>query len=155
MTEWMPRLTALALLVLANTAPWAAGRLLRSRGAAPLDCGATLADGSRLLGDHKTWRGLIAGALACGLATQWLGQGWALGIAFGALSLAADAASSFVKRRLRRAPGTEIPGLDQLPEALLPLGVLSRPLGLPLLEGLAVAIVFLLLDLAVMRMRHR
>ena len=154
MSEWTPRLTALALLALANTAPWAAGRLLRSRGAAPLDCGATLADGSRLLGDHKTWRGLIAGALACGLATQWLGHGWALGIAFGTLSLTADAATSFVKRRLRHAPGSELPGLDQLPEALLPLIVLARPLALGLLDAIAIAAVFLLLDLAVMRVRH-
>ena len=154
MNEWTPRLTALALLILANTAPWVAGRILGSRGAAPLDFGATLADGSRLLGDHKTWRGLIAGALVCGLATQWLGRGWLLGVAFGALSLVADAATSCAKRRLRRAPGTEIPALDQLPEALLPLLVLARPLALGLPEALALASVFLVLDLAVMRVRQ-
>jgi hypothetical protein len=59
----------------------------------------------------------------------------ALAIAFGLLSFSADTAASFVKRRLRLQPGTEIPGLDQLPEALVPLLVLSHPLGLALLQA--------------------
>ncbi len=113
-----------------------------------------LADGTRVLGDHKTWRGLIVGALACGIVA-WLFQlSPFLGIAFGSLALAADTASSFIKRRLRLQPGTEIPGLDQLPEALVPLLVLGRPLGLRLIESVTVALVFLVLDLATIRLRH-
>jgi hypothetical protein len=119
-----------------------------------LDGGATLADGTRVLGDHKTWRGLIVGALACGMVA-WLFQlSPLLGIAFGTLSLAADTASSFIKRRLRLPLGTEIPGLDQLPEALVPLIVLGRPLGLRLIESVTVTLVFMLLDLAAIRLRH-
>ena len=34
--------------------------------------------------------------------------------------------------RLKR--GTKVPGLDQLPEALVPLVALSRPLGIGFLE---------------------
>ncbi len=109
---------------------------------------------AELLGEHKTWRGLAVGALACGVVARVLQHPLALGIAFGLLALAADAAASFVKRRLRLQPGTEIPSLDQLPEALVPLLVLSRPLGLGLIASLAIAFVFLLLDVAVTQLRH-
>jgi len=145
---------ALLLVIAANVAPWAAGRLLSGHWRAPLDGGATLADGTRALGDHKTWRGLVAGTLACAVVARLCQHPLTLGIEFGVLSLTADAASSFVKRRLRLRPGAEIAGLDQLPEALIPLLVLSRPLGLRVSESIAVAFVFLLLDLAVTRLRH-
>jgi hypothetical protein len=77
-------------------------------------------DGERLLSDHKTRRGLLPGTLGCGLTAMLTGPGFALGASFGALSLTGDALSSALKRRLRLAPGAEIPGLDQLPEAVLP-----------------------------------
>lgn len=154
MDAWTRRLIGLALVIVANVAPWAAGRLLGSRFNAPLDFGVRLRDGSRLFGGHKTWRGLLAAVLACALAAQWLGPGVALGLAFGALSMAADTASSFIKRRLKTAPGHELPALDQLPEALLPLIVLSRPLQLGMLECFGIASVFALLDLACVRLRH-
>lgn len=154
MSEATRLLDALVLVVAANVAPWAAGRYLSEHWRAPLDGGAMLADGTRVLGDHKTWRGLIVGVLACGLVARLLQLPLLLGIAFGTLSLAADTASSFVKRRLRLQPGAEIPGVDQLPEALVPLLALSRPLGLGLIESAAIALVFLLLDLAALRLRH-
>ena len=147
-------LSALLLVVVANVAPWAAARLLGGRYAWPLDCGATLSDGTRILGSHKTWRGLLAGAFGCALTAGLLRESFLLGFWFGALSLVADAVSSFAKRRLHLAPGTEVPGLDQLPEALLPLLILSNPLGIGLLGAVLVAIVFLSLNLASMRLRH-
>jgi CDP-2,3-bis-(O-geranylgeranyl)-sn-glycerol synthase len=149
-----PGLGALLLVVAANFAPWATARCFAGYWRAPLDGGATFPDGSRLLGDHKTWRGLIVGTLACGVVARLLQFPLLLGIAFGLLSLAADSASSFVKRRLRLRPGAEIPGLDQLPEALVPLLVLSRPLGLRPTDSVVIAMVFLLLDLVVIRLRH-
>lgn len=150
-----PLLDPLVLVMTANSAAWAAGRLLGTRCAAPLDFGRVQADGARLLGSHKTWRGLLAAALATGLAALLLQRGFALGSAFGALALAGDAASSYVKRRLRLAPGSEVPGLDQLPEALLPLLILQRPLGLGVPGCLLVAAVFGVFDIAVQRLRHR
>jgi hypothetical protein len=147
-------LSALLLVVVANTAPWAAARLFGGRYAWPLDCGATLSDGTQVLGSHKTWRGFLAGAFGCALTARLLGDSFLLGFGFGALSLVADALSSFVKRRLHLAPGTEVLGLDQLPEALLPLLILSNPLGIGLPGSVLVAIVFLSLNLAFMRLRH-
>ena len=154
----MPELTrgldALLLVIVANVMPWAAAQYFSDYWRAPLDGGATFADGSRILGDHKTWRGLMAGTLACGGVAWILRYPLFLGIAFGILSLAADTASSFVKRRFRLPPGAEIPGMDQLPEALVPLVVLSRPLGLGFTGSVVIALIFLFLDLAVMRLRH-
>jgi CDP-2,3-bis-(O-geranylgeranyl)-sn-glycerol synthase len=106
------------------------------------------------LGSHKTWRGLIAASFACGVAAQFLRLGFALGVAFGTLALLGDATSSFFKRRLQLPPGAEVPGLDHVPEAILPLLVLSRPLGLRLVDTLIVATIFAVLDIAVTKVRH-
>lgn len=147
-------LAAFLLVVTANVAPWASGRLFRRHWAWPLDCGLQLADGTRLLGDHKTWRGVVAGELGCALVAPLLGYSWSLGLAFASLSLAADSASSLVKRRLRLAPGAEVVALDQLPEALLPLLVLATPLGISLIQALSLALLFLALDMASAPLRH-
>jgi CDP-2,3-bis-(O-geranylgeranyl)-sn-glycerol synthase len=147
-------LIPLLLVVTANTAAWAAARVFGTHWTAPLDFGRRLRDGTRLLDSHKTWRGLIAAAVVCGVAAQILQLGFALGAAFGTLAMLGDATSSFIKRRLRLPPGTEVPGLDQVPEAILPLLVLARPLGLGLLGSLIVAAIFALLDMAVAKVRH-
>lgn len=146
---------ALLLVCAANTAAWAAGRLFRGRWAAPLDFGLVLGDGQRLFGSHKTWRGLVAGAAACGLLAAALGPGFATGAAFGATSMAGDALSSTLKRRLRREPGTEVPLLDQVPEAMLPLAVFGPSMGLGFLAMVGVTFAFTLLDVAVTGFRHR
>jgi CDP-archaeol synthase len=146
---------ALLLLCAANTAAWAAGRLLGGRWAAPLDFGVVLKDGQRLFGSHKTWRGLIAAGAAAGLLATALGTGFLAGAAFGALSMVGDALSSTIKRRLRRQPGTEVPLLDQVPEALLPLAVFGPSLGLGFLAMVGVTFAFTLLDIAVTGFRHR
>jgi CDP-2,3-bis-(O-geranylgeranyl)-sn-glycerol synthase len=145
---------ALLLLVVANSAPWAAGRVLRARWAVPLDLGCVLRDGERLFGSHKTWRGLIAGVLACALAAQLSGVAWTIGAGFGAASLLGDAASSAIKRRLQLSPGVEVLGLDQIPEALLPLVIFAPLLGLGVVDVAAVVVSFVLLDVLVTRLRH-
>jgi len=145
---------ALLLICTANTAAWAAGRLLGSRWAAPLDFGVVLKDGQRLFGSHKTWRGMLAAALASGGLAAALGPGFLLGAAFGAASMAGDALSSTLKRRLRREPGTEVPLLDQVPEAMLPLALFGPALGLGFLAMAGVTVAFTLLDLAATGFRH-
>lgn len=142
---------ALLLLVLANAAPWAMARLLGRRFAQPLDFGCRLRDGHRLLGDHKTWRGLVAGTLLCAIAAPWLGLPWMIGAGFGAASLVGDALSSSIKRRLALAPGTAVSGLDQLPEALLPLLLCARPLELRMAGVVAVTGAFVVLNLVATR----
>ncbi|HJS91572.1 MAG TPA: CDP-archaeol synthase [Steroidobacteraceae bacterium] len=147
-------LKALVLLGAAHTAPWAAGYLLRDRLAAPIDAGMRLSDGRPVLGDHKTWRGLVAALLTCALAAALLGYAVSLGIAFAILALAGDATSSLIKRRVRLEPGAEFPGLDQIPEALAPLLTLATPLGIGVGAVWTLTGVFTLADLVAMPLRR-
>lgn len=147
-------LIPILLVAAANSAPWAAARIFAGQWTAPLDFGTTMPDGTRLLGSHKTWRGLVAAIAACAVVAQILGLGVALGALFGSLAILGDASSSFVKRRLRSPPGTEVPGLDQVPESLLPLLAMHRPLGLSILAIIVVAAAFAVLDIAMAKLRQ-
>ncbi len=146
---------ALLMIAAASSVPWAVGRFFGNRWAWPLDFGCVLPDGGRLFGAHKTWRGLVAGIVACAVIGWLLGPGWLVGCGVGAAALAGDAVSSAVKRRLNRPPGAEIPGLDQVPEALLPLLVFHIPLGISTEMALALTLVFTILDLVFTPLRHR
>lgn len=150
-------LRALLLLLAANGGPWLAARVLGTRWGAPVDMGMMLADGRRLLGPHKTWRGLLAGVLCTIIAASLTGLSCVLGAGFAALALLGDLISSACKRRLGHAPGTGVPVIDQLPESLLPLALLALPLGLSLTGVVVVVMVFALLNIAsgVFRERRR
>jgi CDP-2,3-bis-(O-geranylgeranyl)-sn-glycerol synthase len=98
-------------------------------GGPPVDLGKKWLDGRRLLGDGKTWRGLVGGGLAgvvIGIM-QWLVVkpldgglshgpfpdflGVVAALSFGALL--GDMMGSFVKRRLGMEKGRKAPVLDQ------------------------------------------
>ena len=100
-------------------------------GGAPVDGGRCNKDGNRILGDGKTWRGLIGGTASgmfLGMAqiylfmtyaplAQW-GYGmfpfsvWTvLLLPFG--SMCGDMMGSYIKRRSGTARGEKFPGLDQ------------------------------------------
>jgi CDP-2,3-bis-(O-geranylgeranyl)-sn-glycerol synthase len=65
-----------------------------------------------------------------------------------------DALSSALKRRRGREAGEDDPGLDQLPEALVPLVALRGPLALGWKEIVLVTAVFAILNLISLRVRH-
>ncbi|PTB91926.1 CDP-archaeol synthase [Marinobacter sp. B9-2] len=109
------------MLVLANGAPVVAAALLKKRWSAPVDGGRLWRDGRPVLGNSKTWRGVVSGALACALFALMTGLGFVFGFLFGLLGLAGDMLSSFIKRRLGLASSARALGLDQIPEALLPM----------------------------------
>lgn len=99
--------------------------------ATPIDCGLSFR-GKRILGDHKTWRGLLAGIVvgtsayelqrllhAAGFATELalldyaenpVLPGFLMGLGTGI----GDAVKSFFKRRADIPPGASWPVLDQL-----------------------------------------
>jgi CDP-2,3-bis-(O-geranylgeranyl)-sn-glycerol synthase len=141
------------LLLIANGAPIVA-RLLPGlrRWNRPLDAGYLMADGRRLFGEHKTWRGLVAALLLTTPGAVVLGLPWWLGALFAALSMAGDLLASFIKRRRQLAPGAAAPGLDQLPEALLPLLFLAGPLQLGWHEIALISVLFVILDLLISRL---
>jgi len=124
--------------------------------AGPMDGGRTWR-GRRVLGDHKTWRGLVTGTLAGTVAFALqralyahgvLGAlalfdyetlGLLPGVLLAAGALLGDAAKSFVKRQLDIAPGASWVGPDQLDflaGAYLCVSVIVAP---PLVATIAIA----------------
>ncbi|RLF50104.1 MAG: CDP-2,3-bis-(O-geranylgeranyl)-sn-glycerol synthase [Thermoplasmata archaeon] len=100
-------------------------------GLAPIDFGKKFVDGRRILGDGKTYSGLIGGGLAgvfFGMIQMAISHPWdpiehfgfgglqraiyiMLALSFGALL--GDMLGSFIKRRLGVERGERFPGLDQ------------------------------------------
>ncbi len=150
MSDWIS-LRGLALLVAANSAPVIVAWIAGSRVNWPLDGGKMMRDGRQVLGAHKTWRGLAAAVLLAGGVALALGLSFGAGAAFGVAAMLGDALSSFVKRRLDCKPGTWIPGLDQLPEAALPLGLGYGFLGLNAASFAGTLLAFSALDLIASR----
>lgn len=109
------------MLVLANGVPVVAARVFGRRWSAPVDGGRLWRDGRPLLGNSKTWRGVVSGMLACGLFALIIGMGLLFGLVFGLLGLIGDMISSFIKRRAGLDSSARALGLDQIPEALLPM----------------------------------
>lgn len=115
---------ALLLLLVANGAPIIARELTRDRWDRPVDFGLRVADGRDLFGPAKTWRGVFASLLFTAVFAPLLSYSWQLGLAMGAAAMLGDLLSSFTKRRLGIVSSGRATGLDQAPEALLPLLVL-------------------------------
>jgi len=132
------------MLVLANGAPVVAAALLKKRWSAPVDGGRLWRDGRPILGNSKTWRGVVSGALACALFALMTGLGVVFGFLFGLLGLAGDMLSSFIKRRLGLASSARALGLDQIPEALLPMLLAMWWLPVSLWVVLVVVVLFTL-----------
>lgn len=143
------------LLLLINGSPVVARALLGPRLAAALDSGHLHTDGRPLLGSSKTWAGLATAIVVGGLGSLVLGLGLAEGLLIGLLSMLGDSASSFVKRRRGLAPGAMALGLDQLPEAVLPMLACIPLLGLGLVEAIAVSLAFMLANLLISRLLVR
>jgi CDP-2,3-bis-(O-geranylgeranyl)-sn-glycerol synthase len=114
-------LQLLLLLAVANGTPILAKRLLGDTLDRPLDGGAIFTDGRPWFGPAKTIRGIVLSLLATPLAAALIGLPWRLGAVVAAAAMAGDLLSSFVKRRMGVAPSGKATGLDQIPEALLPL----------------------------------
>lgn len=143
------------LLLVANGAPVLAKDLLGERWNWPVDLGLHLPDGQRLFGSSCTWRGWVA-SLSSTAVTAWVFDlGVPDGLAIGALAMAGDMFSGFVKRRLGMAPGSMALGLDQIPESLLPLLWLRQAFSLGWGDVAALTLIFLVLELLLSRLLYR
>ncbi|HLV78152.1 MAG TPA: CDP-archaeol synthase [Marinobacter sp.] len=143
------------MLVLANGSPVLVERLLRERGAWPVDGGRCWQDGRPLFGRSKTWRGVLAGTLSCLIFGALVGLGWVFSGLFGLLALTGDLISSFIKRRRGFSAGARAPGLDQLPEALLPMLLAWAWLPLAIWQVILVTLCFALGNIWVSPMLYR
>lgn len=148
-------LQLLLLIIVANGAPIILRDVMQSRFDAPLDGGAVFIDGQRLLGDSKTWRGVTGSILATAVVAWLLDLPAVTGAAVGALAMSGDILASFSKRRLRLAPSSMAPLLDQIPESLLPALVLQRAFGLDIIGVLVLVGVFIVFELSVSVVLYR
>jgi CDP-2,3-bis-(O-geranylgeranyl)-sn-glycerol synthase len=111
----------ITLLAVANGTPVIAAKLLGKRNALPVDGNAILSDGQRLFGSSKTIRGVILSVALTTVTTPLIGLGWEVGFVVAIGAMIGDLLSSFVKRRLGMSASSKFTGLDQIPEALIPL----------------------------------
>lgn len=148
-------MASLLLLLTANGAPIIASNLFKDRGAWQVDGGRRFVDRQPIFGKSKTWRGIAASVVSCTVVALLLGLPALVGVLFGAFAMGGDLLSSFVKRRLNVPPSGRMTGLDQLPEALLPLILLQQPLALEAVELVAAVAIFFFLEVGLSRWLYR
>lgn len=141
MNHW-PILQGLVLVLVANGTPVLATRLLGQKLSWPLDCGLRLPDGRPLLGRSKTIRGVLLSILVTAAVAPLLGLPWWAGALAGSLAMVGDLLSSLLKRRLGLPSSSRALGLDQVPEALLPLLALQATMGLAAIDVLMATLLF-------------
>ena len=137
LTVWL-----LVLLILANGLPVVAARFFGHRFSAPIDGGRQWRDGRPLFGPSKTWRGVMAGFIACSLSAPLFGLTVAFGAIYALLALGGDLLSSFIKRRMGLEASARATGLDQLPESVIPVGYAWVALDLPAWQAMGVVLLF-------------
>jgi CDP-diglyceride synthetase len=133
----------LVLLMLANGTPVITKTILGDRYAYPLDGNLIFVDGRPLFGPSKTIRGVALAILVTTAGAPVVGLGWDIGVLVGSFAMVGDLVSSFSKRRLNLPASSRASGLDQVPEALLPLLACRGPLSLTVADiAVCVAIFF-------------
>jgi CDP-2,3-bis-(O-geranylgeranyl)-sn-glycerol synthase len=98
---------------------------------------------------------MVLAMIVTAVAALLIGYSWQLGALFGLLAMVGDLLSSFIKRRMGMSVHSQAPGLDQVPEALVPLAVMAGPLGLQWYEVIVAVIVFWILELLLSRLLYK
>ena len=145
----------LGLILLANGSPVLAKRVFRGRFAGPLDHHVRFVDGRPLLGGSKTLRGIAVSLLVTAAAAPLFGLDRRTGLITATAAMAGDLVSSFLKRRLGLSPSAKAVGLDQIPEALLPLLACRPALALTARDVAAGTAIFLVAELMLSRLLFR
>jgi len=141
------------LILVANGSPIIAARLFGSHLAWPLDRGRQLGD-QPLFGSSKTWRGIVAAVLSTALTAWLLELAITIGILIGVAAMAGDLLASFTKRRMGIPSSDMAPGLDQIPESLLPLLVVKQAAGLDAATIFLLVLAFIFFELALSRIGY-
>ena len=143
------------LILIANGAPVFMRFVFGDCCAWPVDFGKYLADGRRLFGQSKTWRGLLAAIAVTPLCAFFLGYSFETGLLVAILSMLGDLFSSFVKRRMNMPPSSMAFLLDQIPEALLPSFFLMSAFHLNLWSVILVVLIFVVVELVLSRLLYK
>jgi CDP-diglyceride synthetase len=132
----------LILVSLANGSPVIAKLILGEAYATPIDGNTPFIDGRPLFGTSKTIRGVVVSLLVTALAAPLIGLQFKFGLLVAASTMAGDLLSSFVKRRFGLAPSSKATGLDQIPEAILPLLACRSAFSLTAIDIAAGCVIF-------------
>jgi CDP-2,3-bis-(O-geranylgeranyl)-sn-glycerol synthase len=132
----------LLLVGLANATPVLASKIFKHRFAWPLDGGLHFFDGQPLLGPSKTVRGVLLSVAMTAPGGALLGLGWEVGALTGAMAMAGDLFSSFIKRRMKLPSSSKATGLDQIPESLFPALACQSRLGFSSTDILIIVALF-------------
>ncbi len=143
------------LILVANATPLLAGLILPRHWQLALDGGKTCRDGRPLFGPAKTWPGIATALLCTTLLGLLLEESPLLAVLIALYAMLGDLLSSFIKRRLKLGSSQPAPGLDQLPEVLLPLIFIASLESMPVLHFIAIVTAFLLLDLLLSHLLYR
>lgn len=146
---------ALLLLIVANGTPVIGRKLFGRYFAYPLDFHLKAPDGYPWFGKSKTFLGILLAILFTAITAWLIGLHWQLGATIGALAMAGDLLSSFIKRRFGLPSSSQVPGVDQIPESLLPLWVCSQPLALGWLEVMIAVIIFWIVEILLSRILYQ
>jgi CDP-diglyceride synthetase len=147
-------LQLLILLMTANGTPVIAKKVLGGRYSYPLDGNLTFVDGRPMFGRSKTIRGVALAVLATTASAPIIGLGWRTGLLVGSFAMAGDLFSSFCKRRLGLPSSSRASGLDQIPEALLPLLACRDLLTLTAAEIVVCVVMFVIGEVVLSRLLY-
>jgi hypothetical protein len=148
-----PVLELVLLLGITNGAPLVARLFMGQHLNQPLDRDRRFMDGRPWLGPAKTVRGIVSALLATTLMAPLFDLSPGQGTLFATLAMTGDLISSFIKRRLGIASSRSAPLLDQLPESLLPLGLMYPLFGATPQETAIAVVIFVAMDWVVSRLR--
>ena len=113
-----------------------------------VDFGIAFFDKRPLFGVSKTWRGVFSSIVVTALLAKLLGFDYVIGLQVSSLAMTGDLVSSFIKRRLDQEPGSRALFMDQVPESLLPAGLLMKEFGLNLIQVIVLVFVFIIIEQA-------
>jgi len=147
-------LQLLILLMVANGTPLIAKKLFDRRCSYPLDANVTFADGRPVFGYSKTVRGIVLAVLATTAAASLIGLRWNIGLLIGVFAMVGDLLSSFCKRRLGLPTSSRATGLDQVPEALLPLLACRDLLALTATDIVVCVVIFVVGEVVLSRLLY-
>lgn len=146
----------LILLLAANGAPVLARYVAGDRFyACPVDAGRVFFDGRPLFGTTKTVRGVLASVIFTAIVALLMGLPLLTGAVVAVFAMLGDLLSSFLKRRLGIPSGSMAPGLDQVPESLLPLLAVRSQFDLDWEQIVMLVAAFTVIDMVLTRLLPR
>lgn len=140
----------LSLLAVANGVPLFAKRFFGEATNRALDGGARW-HGKPVFGPSKTIRGIATAFVATPVVALLLGLPALIGLIVALGAMAGDLISSFVKRRLGMPSSSQAPGLDQIPESLLPALLVTLVLPITALDIIVTVLVFMIFEVVLSR----